>query len=48
VHWYYKGDTVYYEIELPEGVTADLTLPSGHSETLVGGSYCFAEYGVDL
>ena len=48
VHWYYKGDTVYYEIEIPDGVTANLTLPSGHSETLAGGSYCFAEYGLEL
>ena len=48
VHWYYKGDTVYYEIEIPDGVTANLTLPSGHSETLAGGRYCFAEYGLEL
>ena len=43
VHWYYKGDTVYYELEIPEGVTARLTLPSGYRETLSGGSYLFAE-----
>ena len=43
VYWYYKGDTVYYEITVPAGVTAHLTLPSGYTETLGGGIYHFAE-----
>ena len=43
MHWYYKGDTVYYEVEIPTGVTAHLTLPSGYTATLSGGSYTFAE-----
>ena len=43
VHWYYKGDVVFYEIEVPNGVTANLTLPSGFKRTLTGGSYHFAE-----
>ena len=43
LYWYYKGDEVYYEIELPAGVTAELTLPSGYTETLTGGSHLFAE-----
>ena len=43
VHWYYKGDRVYYELEIPTGVTAHLTLPSGYTETLSGGRYHFAE-----
>jgi alpha-L-rhamnosidase len=42
-HWYYKGDTVYYEFEIPAGVTAHLRLPSGYTETLTGGIYHFAE-----
>lgn len=42
-HWYYKGDTVYYEFEIPQGVTAHLRLPSGHTEELGGGIYHFAE-----
>ena len=42
VHWYYKGDTVYYEIEIPKGVTADLRLPSGFCKTLEEGIYHFA------
>ena len=43
VHWYYKGDVVYYEIEIPRGVTAKLSLPSGYTETLSGGIYHFAK-----
>ena len=42
-HWYYKEDVVYYEFEIPAGVTAYLTLPSGYTETLSGGIYHFAE-----
>ena len=43
IHWYYKDDMVYYEIEIPCGVTANLLLPSGYTETLTGGIYHFAE-----
>ena len=42
-HWYYKGDAVYYEFEIPRGVTAKLRLPSGYEATLGEGSYHFAE-----
>jgi alpha-L-rhamnosidase len=42
-HWYYKDDTVYYEFDIPAGVSAELTLPSGYTETLGEGSYRFAE-----
>lgn len=42
-YWYYKNDTVYYEFEIPEGVTAYLTLPSGYRETLNGGKYIFTD-----
>ena len=42
-HWYYKGDTVYYEIEIPEGVTAHITLPGGYTETVGAGNYFFTE-----
>jgi len=41
--WYYKGDAVYYELEIPVGVTADLTLPSGKKYTLEAGNYNFVE-----
>ena len=43
VHWYYKNETVYYEIEVPSGTQAYLTLPSGSTRTLSSGIYCFAE-----
>ena len=42
-HWYYKGDVVYYEFEIPAGVTAHLTLPSGFTATLGAGIHHFAE-----
>ena len=43
VHWYYKGETVYYEFEIPQGVTARMTLPKGKTATLTGGRYLFTE-----
>jgi alpha-L-rhamnosidase len=42
-YWYYKGDTVYYEFTVPQGVTANLRLPSGYTAVLTGGTYHFAE-----
>ena len=42
-HWYYKGDTVYYEFTIPQGVTAQLCLPSGYTATLAEGTYHFAQ-----
>lgn len=42
-HWYYKTDGVYYEFDIPTGVAARITLPSGYTETVSGGSYHFAE-----
>ena len=42
-HWYYKGDAVHYEFDIPQGVTAHLILPKGRTETLTGGRYLFVE-----
>ena len=42
-NWYYKGDIVYYEFEIPAGSVAKLTLPSGYTTTLQGGIHHFAE-----
>ena len=42
-YWYYKDDAVYYEFDIPAGVTAHVTLPSGKTYTLAGGNYRFAE-----
>ena len=41
VHWYYKGDKVYYEFTVPQGSTASLRLPGGYTRTLTGGSWHF-------
>lgn len=43
MHWYYKGDIVYYEIDIPEGSTATFTLPSGSVKNLTPGKHLFAE-----
>ena len=43
LRWYYKEDVVHYELDVPESMTAHLTLPSGYTATLTGGSYLFAE-----
>ena len=40
-HWYYKGDSVHYEFEIPEGVTAHITLPGGFKRTIGSGNYLF-------
>ena len=42
-HWYYEGDTVHYEFEIPEGVTAHITLPGGFKRTISSGNYLFVE-----
>ena len=42
-YWYYKGDVVYFEFEIPCGIVANVTLPSGKTATLTGGKYLFAE-----
>ena len=38
-NWYYKGDNVYFEFTVPEGAEAEITLPNGVSERVVGGTY---------
>lgn len=44
-NWYYKDNDVYYEIEIPEGVDAELTLPNGEKQALGKGCYRFASKG---
>ena len=41
--WYYKGDMVYYEFEVPAGAVAHLRLPSGCTAELTGGCWHFAD-----
>ena len=44
MHWYYKeGGRVFYELEIPTDVKAQLVLPSGKQTVLNGGRYHFAE-----
>lgn len=41
--WYYKGDMVYYEFEVPAGAVAHLRLPSGCTTELTGGCWHFVD-----
>lgn len=43
LHWYYREERVVYELRIPDGMTAELELPSGQKHTLTGGTYLFAE-----
>ena len=40
-HWYYKGDNVHFEFEIPENTVAEITLPNGTHETVGGGKYLY-------
>ncbi len=42
-HWYYRGDEVFYEFDIPNGVTAYLTLPDNKIKTLTAGKYHFRD-----
>ena len=42
-YWNWEDNGVRYEFEIPDGVTAALTLPSGRREILTGGKYSFFE-----
>ena len=41
--WRIAGDTVRYEVTVPEGTRAEIRLPGGTREALSAGSYVFAE-----
>ena len=41
VKWYYIGEQVRYEFEIPLGVTAHITLPSGYKTMISAGVYHF-------
>lgn len=41
--WYYKGDKVFYEIEVPKDCVADILLEDGYSVTVAGGKHFFAK-----
>lgn len=43
-NWYIDGENiVHFEFSLPDTTVADITLPSGKTYTVEGGSYLFAE-----
>jgi alpha-L-rhamnosidase len=35
--WEYGNETVKYQFTIPEGITAHIILPNGHSRTVSGG-----------
>ncbi len=41
-YWYYKGDKVYYEFTIPNGVIAEIELHDGKCATVNGGKYMYA------
>lgn len=40
--WYYTGDRINFEITVPAGCEANVTLPDGTSEKVTEGSYCYS------
>jgi len=40
-HWYYSGEKIHFEFEIPEKTTAYVSLPGGQTKTLCGGNYKF-------
>lgn len=43
VYWKYDADKIRYEVDIPNGVTAELLLPSGRAERLFAGNHSFEE-----
>ena len=41
--WHYNGNEIRYDFSIPEGVTAELTLPGGLKKTLTAGEHLFVE-----
>ncbi len=39
--WYYSGENVHFEFEVPQGTTAEISLPDGQKETVCGGKHIF-------
>ena len=40
-NWYYSGDNVIFEFDIPDGVVADIVLPNGYTETVTSGKFVF-------
>ena len=41
-HWYYTEDRICYEFTVPAGVSAEIILPNGYTETVGGGTYTYS------
>ena len=42
--WRYDGESVIFEFEIPNQVSADVILPDGYTETVVGGKHTYSCY----
>ncbi len=40
--WYYKNDMICFEIDIPDGTTAEIELPNGFTETVGKGKYLYS------
>jgi len=40
-HWYYKDNEICFEFKIPNGITAQISLPDGRCETVFGGEYIY-------
>ncbi len=45
--WYYMGKMINFEMTVPNGSMANITLPNGESETVCGGSYMYSIPAID-
>ena len=41
-NWYYTADRIVFEFTVPAGVSAEIALPDGYTETVMGGSYSYS------
>lgn len=41
-NWYYKDESVMFEIEVPEGTIAEVELPDGKKESVCGGRHLYS------
>ena len=40
-YWYFQGDKIHFEFEIPRKTTAEIVLPNGKHETISGGKYMY-------
>lgn len=44
-YWYYKGDEIIFEFEIPRGTVAEILLPDGRHEQVTDGKYIYSMKG---